>query len=189
MDRPLKQSIEGTWRCEVKDMPHGGGFSYPVLCWSFVAANGFVGGTLETWAPHGLFVFKSRGEETKYDKLEDLLFSLIEFAWGEPPHLDDVFKDILETRSKMPVKSKEEAIKIFTDLRTKWLRLTDSWPKCGKCQAILDYIQHYASRGLAWNCPNCGAVCGECHTYTPLVSARIGKYLKCPNCGRTCDGE
>jgi len=111
-----------TWHLSLKDMPHKGGFSYPVFEWSYGYKDGFRGGELRAWPPQGILVFETRRGEGpfRFDNIDEAQAKVDEFGWGVPPHLDKVFQDIQATKSKFPVKGLDETVKIFGQLKEKW---------------------------------------------------------------------
>ncbi|PIR01888.1 MAG: hypothetical protein COY73_01195 [Candidatus Nealsonbacteria bacterium CG_4_10_14_0_8_um_filter_37_14] len=128
MQRPLEKQVsdEFNWFMGVQEMPHTSGISYPVFEWSFGAKDGIKGGTLRAWPFQGILVFEVRGEEEKFDSIKIALKSINEYGWGEPPHINEVLQDILETKSKFPVRDIEEAKQVFKELRQKWQTLVAS---------------------------------------------------------------
>ena len=130
MERPLKKrvSAEADWAVKIVEMPHVSGISYPVFEWSFVREDGLRGGELRAWPLQGILVFQDRrgSMDFPFETVEGALGKIDEYGWGEPPHIDEVFQDIRETKKKFLAKSLEEAKQIFEELRQKWENLTTS---------------------------------------------------------------
>lgn len=125
MERPLKKSVGDDlgWTMNIEEMSHSAGFDYPVFIWSFDGPDGWTGGVLRAWAPQGIIVFTGRGQVLIFDSLEAVLKEIEPYGWGEPLHIDEVFQDVMETRKKIPAPNKEEAVRIFEELRKKWTSL------------------------------------------------------------------
>ena len=106
-------------------MPHQSGLSYPVFEWSFGRKDGIRGGELLAWPLQGLLVFQDRrgGLEWKYESVEEALEKVDEYGWGEPPYIDEVFQDTIDTKGQFPIESTEAAEAIFEELRQKWTAL------------------------------------------------------------------
>jgi len=127
-----------SWIMSVRDMPHQAGFSYPVFEWSFGNKDGIRGGELRAWPLQGILVFEDRRAPTempeggwRFQTVGEAIEKINEYGWGNPPHLDEVFKQALETKAKFPLKSSkensvEEAKRIFKELQQKWETLVVS---------------------------------------------------------------
>ena len=130
MKRPLEKRVNADlqWIMSVVEMPTNDGTSYPVFEWSFGAEDGLRGGELRAQPLQGILVFETRrgdsinGERCPwtFDSIEQVLEYVDHFGWGEPPHIDEVFQDILNAQKKFPVKGKEDTEQIFQELRRKW---------------------------------------------------------------------
>ena len=126
MDRSLEKekqaSTELNWIMSVRKIPHKKGFFIPVFEWSFGYKNGIRGGELRAWPLHGNLVFKARREslDHKFESIEGALEKVDEYDWGKPPHIDEVFQDLLEIKERLPIKSLEEANQILEELKKKW---------------------------------------------------------------------
>lgn len=116
------------WNMSVRTAPTIHNISYPVFEWSYGFKDGIRGGELRVWISSGIFVFEDRRhpiempqEGWKFDSVEKALAKIEdEYGWGKPPHINEVFQDIIEVRKKFPMGSKEEAEKIFGELQKKW---------------------------------------------------------------------
>jgi len=110
-------------------MPTEQGPSYPVFEWSYGFEDGIRGGELHAWPSHGgSLVFQSRREDysQKFQSVKEALKGIEEYGWGKPPHIDEVFQDIIELQKKIPADTIEEAERIFKELRRKWESLATS---------------------------------------------------------------
>jgi len=108
---------ELSWSMDIQEMPSEGDFSSPLFCWTFDGEDGVV---LCAWPFHGFFIFKVRGKEAKFTSIEELLKEIDSYGWGEPPHLQEVFKDVIETKEKSPADSLKEFTEVAEKLRQKW---------------------------------------------------------------------
>lgn len=118
-----KVENELKWIMDVQEMPHKSSASYPIFRWSFGEEGGITGAKLHAWPFHGLFVFKVRGNEIKFSSIQDLLKEIDSYGWGKPPHIEEVFKDITETKERSPLKGLEEFKQVAERLRQKWNKL------------------------------------------------------------------
>jgi len=128
--RPLVKRVGGDaeWHISVREMPHKAGFSYPVFEWSFGRKDGIRGGELRAWPLQGHLVFTDRREsrDWKFTELEEALAKIDEYSWGEPPHIDEVFQDVLNTKKQLPAENVGAAKAIFEELWQKWEALATS---------------------------------------------------------------
>ena len=129
---------EMCWHMSVQEMPHKGGFSYPVFVWSYGFKKGIRGGELRAWSLQGIFIFTDRREPIempeggwRFETIDDVLAKLDEYGWGKPPHIDEVFKQTIETNAKFPLPSDTEdpageAERIFENITQEWKTLAAS---------------------------------------------------------------
>ena len=128
-----EKQVEGKrgWIMSVLEMPTTQGPSYPVFEWSYGSKDGIRGGELHAWI-HGILVFEDRRPIDmpeggwKFKSVEEALSKINEYGWGRPPHIDEVFQDVIEAKKKLAASTKEETEKIFQELREKWKALVTS---------------------------------------------------------------
>jgi len=124
MQRPLEKRVDESlgWIMSIREMSHTSGVPYPVFEWSFGQGDGFRGGELRAWPILGTLVFRDRreSEDWPFESVEKALAKVDEYGWGEPPHIDEVFQALLEARNQLPAKNKEDAERIFNELRQRW---------------------------------------------------------------------
>ena len=79
----------------------------------------------------GLLVFQEKNGSNSqgFRSIEGALRKLDELGWGEPPHIDEVFKDAQETSRKLGEvggSSSWDAGSILRELQGKWRELSQS---------------------------------------------------------------
>ncbi len=111
------------WSIDIQEIPHKSEVSYPVFRWIFGEKDGITGGKLHAWPFHGIFVFKVRAKEIRFTSIENLLKEIDSYGWGKPPHIEEVFKDVIETKEMSPLKNLEEFKQVSEELRQKWSKL------------------------------------------------------------------
>lgn len=126
LNRPLRKRVseELDWSMNIYEMPHTGDTSYPVFEWIF--GKEVIGSKLRAWPFQGIFVLDVRREQDRFCSVEKLLIRLNSYGWGEPPHIDEVFKDIMETKEMLPIKDIEGFREVSDKLRQKWEGLVAS---------------------------------------------------------------
>ena len=119
-----KVEDELKWRMSVEEMPHEGNVTSPVFRWIFGGEDCIVCDQLHAWPFHGFFVFKPRGEEIRLFCIEELLKKIDSWGWSKPPHIEEVFKDVIETKERS-VKDLKEFKQVAEKLRQKWYKLIE----------------------------------------------------------------
>lgn len=125
-EKPTEEKLG--WIMNIRDMSTATqGFSYPVFEWSYGLKRGIRGGELRAWPQNGMLVFEDRRGPTdmpkggwKFNSVEEALAKINEYGWGEPPHIKEIFQDILGLKKKIPFKNREDAEKTFKELKEKW---------------------------------------------------------------------
>lgn len=134
MKRPLeKRGNEGfSWHMSVMVMQDEDGFSCPIFTWSFESVeDGLSAGWLQAWPLGPPFLFIDAARESslgEFSEVENALSKIDQYGWGEPPHIDEVFKDMMDVAEKFPIEGPEAARAIFEELQAKWENLIQSNP-------------------------------------------------------------
>ncbi len=112
---------QATWHASVREMPHAGGFSYPVFEWSYGFTEGLRGGEVRAWSlQKGFSVINwYEGDEVTTDA-EGALDFAERMGWGEPPN----FVEVLAALQDRPApRNLADAAAGFIDLKAKWEKL------------------------------------------------------------------
>lgn len=129
LSRPLKKrvNVEASWVMQIREISDRSGLFFPVFEWRFCSELVWAG-TVQAWI-QGFFTFQDRREssELRFDTVEDLLAIIDTYGWGEPPCIDEIFLDITEARQMFPVRTIEEAQRIFQDWQQRWENLINDY--------------------------------------------------------------
>ena len=122
--KPLTKRVSDglKWTMSVQDMPRESNFPYPVFRWILNEEGGIA---LRALPFHGIFVFEVRGEEIRFISIKNILKKIDSYGWSKPPHIKEVFKDVIETKEKSPVRNLEEFEQVAEKLRQKWNKLIE----------------------------------------------------------------
>ena len=132
LSRPLvkRGHSDLDWFMCVREAEHTSGISYSVFEWSFGEEDGMRGGELYAYPIQKMLFFVDRraseSSMSEFKSVEAALTEIDKYGWGEPPHIDEVFQDVLAIQEELQRKGVENSKEIFLSLEEKWMNLITS---------------------------------------------------------------